>query len=172
MVTIIIFIFAAVGISYWWLLRQRVLEKPWMTEGTGADRRDDIASLSPTAKTGLFIFLAVVTSMFSLFISAYFMRMELNDWRPLSEPRLLWFNTLLLILGSLFPGRPDEVVLRGGGWGNDPYCLRSAYRHGNPPDIGLDMVGFRCAGDAEEALPARPPRGTLTSRLYLEFFLK
>ncbi|MCZ6503334.1 MAG: cytochrome c oxidase subunit 3 [Gammaproteobacteria bacterium] len=101
MITIIIFIFAAVGISYWWLLRQRVLEKPWLTEGTGVDRREDLASESPTAKTGLIVFLAVVTSMFSLFISAYFMRMELNDWRPLDEPGLLWFNTLLLILGSL-----------------------------------------------------------------------
>ncbi len=49
---------------------------------------------------------------------------------------------------SHFPGRPAEVALRGGGWGNDPYCLRTAYRHGNPPDIGLDMVGFRCAADA------------------------
>ena len=49
--------------------------------------------------------------------------------------------------GSLFPGRPDEVALRGGGWGNNAYCLRVSYRHGNPADIGLDMVGFRCAGD-------------------------
>ena len=48
---------------------------------------------------------------------------------------------------SRFPGRPEWVVLRGGGWGNNPFGLRSAYRHGNPPDIGLDMVGFRCAGD-------------------------
>ena len=48
---------------------------------------------------------------------------------------------------SRFPGRPQSVVLRGGGWGNNPYCLRTAYRHGNPPDIGLDMVGFRCAKD-------------------------
>ena len=47
-----------------------------------------------------------------------------------------------------FPGKPGEVALRGGGWGNDPYCLRTSYRHGNPPGIGLDMVGFRCAGDA------------------------
>jgi formylglycine-generating enzyme required for sulfatase activity len=46
---------------------------------------------------------------------------------------------------SAFPGRPGEVVLRGGGWGNDPHCLRVSYRHGNPPDIVLDMVGFRCA---------------------------
>jgi len=49
---------------------------------------------------------------------------------------------------SRFPGRPDEVALRGGGWGNNPYCLRVSYRHGNPDDIGLDMVGFRCAQDA------------------------
>jgi formylglycine-generating enzyme required for sulfatase activity len=48
---------------------------------------------------------------------------------------------------SPFPGRPEQVALRGGGWGNNPYCLRSAYRHGNSPDIGLDMVGFRCAGN-------------------------
>ena len=45
---------------------------------------------------------------------------------------------------SPFPGSPGERVIRGGGWGNNPYCLRAAYRHGNPPDIGLDMVGFRC----------------------------
>jgi formylglycine-generating enzyme required for sulfatase activity len=48
---------------------------------------------------------------------------------------------------SPFPGKPDEVALRGGGWGNNPWCLRTSYRHGNPPDIGLDMVGIRCAGD-------------------------
>ncbi len=47
-----------------------------------------------------------------------------------------------------FPGKPGLVALRGGGWGNDPYCLRAAYRHGNPPGIALDMVGFRCAGDS------------------------
>ena len=46
---------------------------------------------------------------------------------------------------SPYPPRPDQVSLRGGGWGNDPYCLRVSYRHGNPSDIGLDMVGFRCA---------------------------
>lgn len=48
---------------------------------------------------------------------------------------------------SSYRGRGADVVIRGGGWGNNPYCLRASYRHGNPPDIGLDMVGFRCAGD-------------------------
>lgn len=46
-----------------------------------------------------------------------------------------------------FPGQPQEKVIRGGGWGNNPYCLRVSYRHGNRPEYGLDMVGFRCAGD-------------------------
>jgi formylglycine-generating enzyme required for sulfatase activity len=37
-------------------------------------------------------------------------------------------------------------VIRGGGWGNNPSGLRSTLRHANLPDIGLSMVGFRCAG--------------------------
>ncbi len=50
---------------------------------------------------------------------------------------------------SPYPPDAAEVTLRGGGWGNNPFCLRVSYRHGNPPGIGLDMVGFRCAGDLE-----------------------
>ena len=50
---------------------------------------------------------------------------------------------------SPFPGRPGMVALRGGGWGNNIYCLRASYRHANPPNLGLDMVGFRCAADPE-----------------------
>jgi formylglycine-generating enzyme len=48
---------------------------------------------------------------------------------------------------SAYRTRAGEIALRGGGWGNDAYGLRAAYRHGNPPDIGLEMVGFRCAAD-------------------------
>ncbi len=48
---------------------------------------------------------------------------------------------------SRFPGRDAFRVLRGGGWGNNPYCLRTSYRHGNRPTTSLDMVGFRCAAD-------------------------
>ena len=39
----------------------------------------------------------------------------------------------------------ERRVIRGGGWGNDADGLRSTLRHANPPDIGLSMVGFRCA---------------------------
>lgn len=36
-------------------------------------------------------------------------------------------------------------VIRGGGWGNNPFGLRSTLRHANPSGVGLSMVGFRCA---------------------------
>ena len=36
-------------------------------------------------------------------------------------------------------------VIRGGGWGNNPWGLRATMRHANPPDRGLSMVGIRCA---------------------------
>jgi formylglycine-generating enzyme required for sulfatase activity len=57
---------------------------------------------------------------------------------------------------SEFPGRPGMVALRGGGWGNNDYCLRVSYRHANVPDIGRDHIGFRCAADARSS--SRPAR--------------
>jgi cytochrome c oxidase subunit 3 len=36
--------------------------------------------------------------LFALFISAYFMRMQVADWVQLPAPKLLWFNTGVLIL--------------------------------------------------------------------------
>jgi len=39
--------------------------------------------------------------MFALFITAYFIRMDLEDWRPMPEPLLLWINTLILFISSV-----------------------------------------------------------------------
>ena len=55
----------------------------------------------PTAKLGLGVFLAVVGCLFALFASAYFMRMELSDWRSPPLPGVLWFNTAILVLSSV-----------------------------------------------------------------------
>jgi hypothetical protein len=38
-------------------------------------------------------------------------------------------------------GHCTNAEKRGGGWGNNQYCLRVSYRHGNLPDIGLDRSG-------------------------------
>ena len=47
------------------------------------------------------MFLGAITSLFSLFVTAYYVRMGYADWRPLSENALLWFNTGLLAMSSL-----------------------------------------------------------------------
>ncbi len=39
----------------------------------------------------------------------------------------------------------ERKVIRGGGWGNNPWGLRTTLRHANTPETGLSMVGFRCA---------------------------
>jgi cytochrome c oxidase subunit 3 len=84
------------------LLARRLTAKPW--ERSGAPEEIEAGSTAglPPAKLGLWAFLAVVTSLFGLFISAYWMRMEHahGDWNPLEVPRQLWVNTALLILSS------------------------------------------------------------------------
>jgi cytochrome c oxidase subunit 3 len=53
------------------------------------------------AKTALWVFLAIATSLFALFISAYSMRLSFLDWTPLPQPRLLVVNTAILVGASL-----------------------------------------------------------------------
>jgi cytochrome c oxidase subunit III len=55
----------------------------------------------PPQKTALMFLLGVVFVLFGLFITAYFIRMKLDDWRPMPESNLLWWNTALLFLGSV-----------------------------------------------------------------------
>ncbi|MEX2224006.1 MAG: SUMF1/EgtB/PvdO family nonheme iron enzyme [Candidatus Rokuibacteriota bacterium] len=50
-------------------------------------------------------------------------------------------------------------TIRGGGWGNNAEGLRIGLRHANPPDIGLSMVGIRCAGPAAATSGVAPSRG-------------
>jgi cytochrome c oxidase subunit 3 len=83
----------------------RVLtEKPWLGSGQTAEGVSvamSQASVIPPQKVALMFFLGIVGVVFGLFITAYFIRMELEDWRPMPESGLLWFNTLLLFLGSV-----------------------------------------------------------------------
>jgi cytochrome c oxidase subunit 3 len=97
---IILFMAGIAAIAGWWLSQQRLATKPWLEEGVVADWREGSPS-SPPAKIGLGVFLAVVGSLFALFISAYSMRMTMVDWRTLPVPKLLWFNTGVLIASSV-----------------------------------------------------------------------
>jgi cytochrome c oxidase subunit 3 len=97
---IILFMAVIAAIAGWWLSQQRLGAKPWLEEGVLVDFRDENASSLPPAKIGLGVFLAVVGSLFALFISAYSMRMNMVDWRALPVPKLLWFNTGVLVTSS------------------------------------------------------------------------
>jgi cytochrome c oxidase subunit 3 len=83
-----------------WLFRQSINTQPWVA--TAADNAVSGRSLNTNSKTiGLVTFLAVATSLFGLFISAYNLRMQMPDWSPLAEPDLLWINTGVLVLASI-----------------------------------------------------------------------
>ncbi len=96
------FIALIAGVVVWGLLARRLTAKPWETAGSPEEAEAGSTLSLPPAKLGLLILLAVITSLFGLFISAYWMRMEHahGDWTPLAVPRLLWLNTALLILSS------------------------------------------------------------------------
>jgi cytochrome c oxidase subunit 3 len=98
---IILFMAGIAAIAGWWLSQQRLAAKPWLEEGVMVDLREERTSSLPPAKIGLGVFLAVVGSLFALFISAYSMRMNMVDWRTLPVPALLWFNTGVLVMSSI-----------------------------------------------------------------------
>jgi cytochrome c oxidase subunit 3 len=101
MSVIILFMAGIAAIAGWWLSHQRLAAKPWLEQGVLVDVRGEGASSPPPAKIGLGVFLAVVGSLFALFISAYSYRMNMADWQALPVPRLLWFNTGVLALSSV-----------------------------------------------------------------------
>ncbi len=84
-----------------WLLRQSLNTQPWEANDPLENRPGRGVITAEPAKIGLLAFIAVVTSLFALFLSAYLMRMKLADWSPLTEPKLLWVNTGLLVLASV-----------------------------------------------------------------------
>ncbi len=98
---VLIFLAVIAVIVVWWAVYHRIGSKPWTEIGWAGAACGDDAPRAPPAKIGLGVFLAVVGALFALLTSAYFMRMELSDWQALPVPRVLWFNTGVLVLSSL-----------------------------------------------------------------------
>ena len=94
----------AAGVIVWATLVSRLRAKPWQTRDAIGALREGGPTELPPARIGLVIFLAVVTSLFGLFITAYHMRMvdgmQTGDWRHFPMPGLLWANTAALMLAS------------------------------------------------------------------------
>jgi cytochrome c oxidase subunit 3 len=95
---------------------KQLMSKPWLPPEDGAMADLQSGSLvldTPPAKVALRFFLAVVCVLFSLFCVAYYIRMELSDWRPLPEPGLLWINTVVILLSSAALQYTSHAVQRG-----------------------------------------------------------
>lgn len=81
---------------------RHLTEKPWIPSDDVVGEVLDERSLARVAgRNVLKIFFAVITVLFLLLTIAYGERMTWEDWRPLPESNLLWFNTLALILASI-----------------------------------------------------------------------
>lgn len=94
---VLLFLALVFGTVFWWLSTQSLLTEPWLDEGAGTDVIAPYAVSSRAAKLGLSGFLVVVGSLFTLLISAYFMRNATGEFRSASAPAILWLNTSILI---------------------------------------------------------------------------
>jgi cytochrome c oxidase subunit 3 len=88
-----------VGVAVWFAVASRLTAKPWENR----EQPGDIGVLKTSpARIGLWVFMAVATSLFSLFLSAYSMRMHHSvGWCHLTIPNILWVNTLVLLAASV-----------------------------------------------------------------------
>ena len=73
-------------------------QKPWEPSQATIDNEHDGKTLG-LSKTNLGVrtIMVVSTVIFSLFVVSYSDRMLVHDWKSLSEPWLLWINTVILI---------------------------------------------------------------------------
>lgn len=94
-----IFLALLTGLTVWVLVARQLTAKSWQ----GGSGVGDIGEIDITpAKLGLWIFMAVVTALFALFMTAYSMRQHHGeDWTPIVLPQVLWFNTALLVIASI-----------------------------------------------------------------------
>ena len=79
-----------------------ITQKPWEHSQAILDNEHDGKTLAMSkAKLGVRAVMVVSTVLFSLFVVSYSDRMLVHDWRSLSQPWLLWVNTLILIITSV-----------------------------------------------------------------------
>ena len=79
-----------------------IFDKPWAYQGEDPSLGGvEIAEGMHPKRIALRVFLSIVFVVFMLFIVAYFIRMDLDDWRPMPEPTLLWINSLVLFICSI-----------------------------------------------------------------------
>lgn len=96
-----------------WLVRQSLDVKPWQATPGGTTLVQLPARAVNARRIGLAALVGSIGSFFALFMSAYLMRMHYADWVSVEKPGLLWANTGVLLLGSVFLHRASDSANRG-----------------------------------------------------------
>lgn len=156
MSVVLVFIVGLIAATLWWLLRQGLMSKPWLETGPSP-------AMGPqpgpepgidAGRTGLIVFLAVVGCLFALFGSAFVMRMDGVALGTLSLPRVLWGNTVQLIVASLFLHRAAAAARRG-----DAQVLRRDLAVAALATVGFllgQLIAWRDLTQAGSGLTAGP----------------
>ena len=79
----------------------KITARSWEHAGELEGLHGDVAITGSASRTGLMMFLAVVTSFFGLFMITYYTRSRFPDWEMLADPGILWVNTAVLVLASV-----------------------------------------------------------------------
>ena len=70
-----------------------------------------VLRIPDTADLGIWVALAPVLMLFLAFVSAYVVRQGLgSNWSAIPVPKLLWGNTLVLLISSIFLERARHLV--------------------------------------------------------------
>jgi cytochrome c oxidase subunit 3 len=111
--TALVLLSALMAVICVWLFRHTINVEPWQeTRPTDVARGNGELAMPPV-QVGLVVFLAVATSLFALFVSAYYMRMVEADWTNFPLPRVLWVNSALLVLASVAMQMTRTAARRG-----------------------------------------------------------
>lgn len=112
----LVFLALIMALVVGYLLSQTLNRQPWLADDPLENMPSGMPQSVHASKLGLGVLLAVITSMFGLFFSAYAQRMDLADWARVQDPSILWINTLVLVFASiamnqaLRGARRDDVV--------------------------------------------------------------
>jgi len=79
----------------------KITSKSWEHAGEMEGVHGEYVVTRSAGQMGLWLFLAVITSFFMLFIVSYYTRSQFPDWEKLADPGILWINTAILVLASI-----------------------------------------------------------------------
>ena len=91
----------------------KITAKPWEHAGEMEGLHGGYTAGQMAGRTGLYMFLGVITSMFLLFSISHKLRASFPDWQAVAEPAILWFNSGILVLASITLQLASNAARRG-----------------------------------------------------------